>query len=366
MIVRHFAPHELEGVRSPLGVAPRLLPINVTCLPRLNLLHPVFRIVVLAFACAVAGAGGHAAADPLKKIRFQLDWYPDAERGGYICALVNGYYKDAGLDVEIIPANPGLSPLTAVLTGSIDFCMTQSDQTMIARSQGLPVVNIMATMQHDPQAVMVHDESPVKTFADLDGHAVAVQPGTSWFLYITKKYNLTHVREARLTFGVANFLIDPNYIQQIFVTSEPYACQQRGVKIRTLLIKDTGCDPYRSVYTTEKKISADPAAVQAFVTASIKGWKTYLGDPASTDAEIKRRNPQITQGLIDFSRKTLIDGHFVAGDEEKGEAIGKLDPARFAAQYKILRGVNVLPNDFDYTKCFTTQFIAPASGQPAP
>jgi NitT/TauT family transport system substrate-binding protein len=297
-----------------------------------------------------------AAADPLKKVRFQLDWYPDAERGGFICAAVNGYYRDAGLDVEIIPASPNLAPMGPLLAGNIDFFMGQSDQLMIARSQGLPIVAVMATMQHDPQGVMVHEESPVKTFADLEGHSIAVAPGTAWFLYIVKKYHLKDVREMRVTFNVANFLHDPTYIQQVFVTSEPYICQQHGVKVRTLLIKDSGCDPYRVVVTSDKLVASDPAMVQAFVEASIKGWKTYLTDPAATDAEIKKRNPQMTQGLLDFSRQTLIDGHFVLGYPDKGESMGKLDPARFQSQYKILRDLNVISTDFDFTKSYTDQF----------
>ena len=56
------------------------------------------------------------------------------------------------------------------------------------------------------------------------------------------------------------------------------------------------------------------------------------------------------------NRQTLIDGHFVLGYPEKGEAMGKLDPARLQAQYKILRDLNVLSSDFDFTKSYTDQF----------
>jgi NitT/TauT family transport system substrate-binding protein len=246
-----------------------------------------------------------------------------------------------------------------MMTGKIDFFMWQSDQVTITRGQGLPLVAVMATMQHDPQAVMVHDESPVKTFSDLAGHTIAAIPASSWLPYIVEKYHLKNVREMRVTFGVANFLIDPNYIQQVFVTSEPYLCQQHGVKVRTLLIKDTGCDPYRVVVTSDNMISSDPSTVQAFVSASIKGWEKYLTDPGATDAEIKKLNPQINQGLLDFSRKTLIDGHFVLGYPDKGEAMGKLDPARLQNQYKILRDLNVIPHDFDWARCYTEQFLQP-------
>lgn len=314
-------------------------------------------LVALFLVIGLAPALRAGGDPPLKKIRFQLDWYPDAERGGFICAMVKGYYRAAGLDVQILPASSRTSPLGSLLTGQIDFSMNQGDQVMIARGQGLPLVCVMATMQHDPQAVMVHDESPVRDFAGLDGHTIAVATGASWFQYVTKKYHLSHVRELPLNFGLGNFLVDPNYIQQVFVTSEPFVCQQQNVKVRTLLIKDTGCDPYRVVVASDQLVARDPAAVQAFVSASVRGWKTYLTDPTATDAEIRRENPEMTQALLDFARKTLINGHFVLGEPSKGEAMGRLDPARFAAQYKILRDLGIIPQDFDYAKSFTGQFV---------
>ncbi|HEY0256425.1 MAG TPA: ABC transporter substrate-binding protein [Candidatus Methylacidiphilales bacterium] len=321
------------------------------------------RLWILLGLLVLGSWGGPPAGaeQPLKKIRFLLDWYPQAEQGGYFYALVHNYYKDAGLDVEIIPASPGMFSTNVVIAGGADISMAPGDQIMQASAQGLPLVSVMTTMQHDPKAIMVHDESPVKDFPDLDGHAIAVLPGQTWFLYLVKKYHLTKIRELRMNFGVANFLHDPNYIQESFVTSEPFFCSQHGVKVRSLLVKDTGCDPYRAAFTTDKLIQSDPAAVQAFVSASIKGWKQYLVDPASTDEEIKRRNPQMTQAQLDYSRGKLIEFHFIEGDPAKGDAVGKLDPARFAAQYKIMRDLNVITSDFDYTKSYTTQFCSPTA-----
>jgi NitT/TauT family transport system substrate-binding protein len=300
-------------------------------------------------------------ADPLQKVRLLLDWYPQAETGGYICALVKGYYRAAGLDVEILPANPGMQAPSLLLAGRAEFAMAPQTDTMVQRQQGLPFVCIMTTMQHDPKAVMVHDDSPVKDFPDLDGRAIAVQPGTYWLQYVIRKYHLKDVQERRLTLGVASFIEDPNYIQENFVTSEPFACQQQGVKVRSLLVSSSGYDPYRVVITTDKFIHDNPAAVSGFVSASIKGWQTYLADPAATDEEIKRRNPQMTQAQLDFSRQTLIDGHFVTGFPDKGEAVGRLDPARFDAIDKILIQLGLLQPDFDYHPSFTTQFCGAAA-----
>ena len=53
-----------------------------------------------------------------------------------------------------------------------------------------PLIAIGATMQHDPQGIMVHADSPVHTFADLEGHTVAVKPGSTWFAYLVEAIQL--------------------------------------------------------------------------------------------------------------------------------------------------------------------------------
>jgi NitT/TauT family transport system substrate-binding protein len=300
------------------------------------------------------------ADPPLRKISFLLDWYPQAEQGGYFYAWVNGLYKKAGLDVDIIPIAPNVAAAGQVAIGRAQFMMTTSTDVMTARARGLPLVAVMATMQHDPKGVLVHAESSVHSFADLDGHTIAVYPGSAWFLYVVKKYHLTHLQETRLTLNNAFFLHDPNYIQESYVTAEPYFIEKAGQKVRTLLVEDTGYDNYRVVATSDSFLADNKDVVKAFVTASIEGWKGYLTDPTATDAEIKKRNPEMTQGQMDYSLEKLKEYHFIDGNAAKGEAVGQLNPQRFAQQFQILRSLNILPDSLDYTKAFDNEFCAPA------
>jgi NitT/TauT family transport system substrate-binding protein len=147
-------------------------------------------------------------------VTLQTDWYPQPEMGGFYQAQLQGLYRAAGLDVKIVPGGPFLVADQQVATGAAQFAMGSSDQILVRVSQGLPLVAVAATMQQDPQALMLHDDSPVRTFADLEGHTVAAKPGSIWFQYLLKRYNLKNVREIPATYSVANFLKDPGYIQQ--------------------------------------------------------------------------------------------------------------------------------------------------------
>src|ERR1700761_2460193 len=192
-----------------------------------------------------------AVSNGLIPVTLQTDWYPQPEHGGFYDAQLRGYYKAEGLDVTILPGGPYVNSDQSVSMGKVQFAMGSSDHVLQAVGNDVPLVAVAATMQHDPQAVMVHENSPVKTFHDLDGHAVAIRLGLStWFDYLVRRYQLQHVREVPATYSVANFLADPNYIQQIFVTSEPFFARQAGVPVRTLMISDTGYDPYRTFATS--------------------------------------------------------------------------------------------------------------------
>ena len=292
-----------------------------------------------------------------QKIRFATDWYPQPEHGGYYNALVRGYYTAAGLDVTILPGNPRDSAERRVATGSADLGMSASDATLIAHEHGLPIVALTTTLQHDPQAIMVHAESPVKTFADLSGHAVSVATGIPWFRYIVLKYHLQNVQEIPLTYTVANFLHDPAYIQQCFVTSEPYFTRKQGVEPRVLPIRESGYDAYRVMMGSRDFVAKNPDAVRRFVEASLHGWRDYLADPSAANAEILKRNPEMTTELMQYSWQALRDGHYIEGFADRGEAIGQMTAARWQAQYDALKQVGVLQSTFDPKEVYTLDFL---------
>ena len=63
-------------------------------------------------------------------------------------------------------------------------------------------------MQHDPQGIMVRKDSPIHSFADLNGHTVAIKTGSTWWEYIAKRYNLNDVHEVPAMMNVANFVAE--------------------------------------------------------------------------------------------------------------------------------------------------------------
>jgi NitT/TauT family transport system substrate-binding protein len=331
-----------------------------------NLVH-TRSLVVCGFCClalflgvTLATSCSRSTTTPgLTKVTLQADWYPQPEHGGFYTALVKGYYKDEGIDVTIQPGSQYLIPDQQVAVGTAQFGMGSSDRTLESVADGHPLVAVAATMQNDPQGIMVRKDSPVRSFDDLHGHTIAVKPGSTWFQYLAKRFQLTDVHEIPATMSVANFVADPNYIQQAFATSEPFFARQAGVETRVLLTSSAGYNPYRVMFTTHDFLTQHPDVVAKFVRASIKGWRDYLNDPSDAHTAIAKLNPALSPEWMHFSWQAMRDGHFVAGDDPTGAQLGQMTADRWTTMYKQLVDLKVIDKPFDPATAYTFQFLPP-------
>ena len=289
-------------------------------------------------------------------VRLQLDWYPQPEQGGFFTAQLLGYYKAEGLDVTILPLPQYGSVAQLVATGKAEFGLGSSDQVLEWNSNGLPLVAVAATMQHDPQAIMIHNHSAIRDFKDLEGHTIAAQTGATWLKYVISRYGLRQVRQIPSTLSVANFLADPDYVQQIFITSEPFFARQAGADVRTLLISQSGYDPYRVQFTTRDLAARNPDMVAKFVRASIRGWQEYLRDPGPTNAHLLTLNPALNPAQEAYTAKALKDGAFVGGSKEDGSEIGVMTAERWETTYSQLKTLGIVQSSFNPASAYSLKF----------
>jgi NitT/TauT family transport system substrate-binding protein len=313
--------------------------------------------LVLAVMLASCHSGQPASTGGITPLRLQLDWYPQPEHGGFYAAQMLGYYKAEGLDVTIAPLPQYGSVAQLVATGRADVGLGSSDQILEWNSNGLPLVAVAATMQHDPQAVMVHENSPIHDFKDLEGHTIAAQTGATWLKYVISRYSLHQIRQIPSTLSVANFLADPDYVQQIFITSEPFFAKQAGANVRTLLISSSGYDPYRVQFTTRDIAAQHSDLIAKFVRASIRGWQEYLRNPAPTNAYLLKLNPALNPAQEAFTAQALRDGGFITGSDPSGAQTGRMIAERWQAGYQQLKSLNILSGQFDPTATYSLKFI---------
>jgi len=319
-------------------------------------------LAVLAAGCSrreAASPGAAAGADAPAQVRFKTDWFPQAEHGGFYQAIARGFYRQAGIDVEIVPGGPGVPVSQIVLSGQVDIAMGRSDDMIAWVSKGLPLVVVGVYMERDPQAILVHEESPVRTFADLNNRTIMGVPGSNWIDYLKVHYRIDF-RLIPSNFGIAQFMADPNFIQQCFVTNEPYFVRRNGGHPRTLLMSDSGFNPYRVLYTTQRYVREHPREVRAFVAASLRGWDDFMnGDPSPAKELISKINENMSAEFMDYSIKAMRDYHIVSGKAELGERAGLMTRRRLQEQVDDLVQLKIIPELLPVDKFARFDFMPP-------
>ncbi len=294
------------------------------------------------------------------KFVFLTNWFAEAEHGGFYQAVATGLYRRAGLDVTIKMGGPQVNIFQLLAAGQADCVMGATDlQVMLTRESGLPIVNVAAMMQKDPEVLIAHED--VTTIEQMKGKTILVAPGANlgYWPWLKARYGLTDAQSRPYTFNIQPFVADRNLVQQGYVTSEPYAIQKAGIKANTFLLSDFGFPAYATtVACLQTTIDKRKAAVAAFVKASAEGWKSYLANPGPGDALIRKDNPEMTAEQLAYSVRKLNETGMIAGGDAARLGIGIITEARAKASYDFMVGAKLLdPAKVKLADTYTTEFV---------
>lgn len=323
----------------------------------------MFRPLRVAFAAVAAITAFTQAAYAADKISFGLDWVAEPEYGGYYEALAEGLYKKAGLDVTIFQGGPQVNTAQLLISGKLDFDITSNAFLALNFAQEhIPYEVVAAGFQKDPDCLIAHPGQGNDSFADLKGKPISVSTDTraSWWLFLKSKYGYTDSQLRPYGFSLTPFLTNKKDIQEAYVTSEPYLVHQAtGEWPVVLALPDAGFDGYASlIATSDKMVKQNPALVKRFIDASTQGWYDYLyKDPKPAFAAIKKDNPDMTDGLLQFGYQQLKQRGIVDAGDTKMLGIYAMTDARWANFFNQMVKAGMYDQNLDYKSAYTLQFV---------
>ena len=313
------------------------------------------RLVAAPLLLLMQAAVPALAAD---KVVLGTNWFAEAEHGGFYQALATGIYRKYDLDVTIKMGGPQVNGIQLLAGGLIDLWMGYDFQTLKAFEQGVPVVTIAAYFQKDPAALLAHPD--IRRWEDLKGHTLFISPGSdiSFWPWLKAKYGYTEAQKKPYAFSVAPFLADPGSAQQGYITSEPFAMEQGGVKPTVLLMADAGYPPYATTLVALRDtVKARADVLKRFVRASAEGWNSYFANPAPGNALIKKDDPKMSDAQLAFGLAQLRRFGIVTGGDAATRGIGVMTDARWKQTDEAMVSTGLLSAGVDYRQSYTLQFV---------
>ncbi|MFC0189563.1 ABC transporter substrate-binding protein [Fictibacillus aquaticus] len=270
--------------------------------------------IVLLAGCGTSSDGEKTGTtDKLKKVTVVLDWTPNTNHTGLYVAKEKGFFKEEGLDVDIImPGDAGADQLVA--SGKADFGVSYQEGITQARIQDVPIVSIAAVIQHNTSGFASPADKNITSPKDYEkktyggwGSPIEKQIISS----LMEKENADVEKLNIVNMGDTDFFTavkrDIDFAW-IFYGWTGIEAEIRGEKLNMQYLTDYSkkLDYYTPVLATnEKMIAKDPETVKAFLKASSKGYEFAIDKPDEAADILIKEVPDLDPELVKKSQQWL-------------------------------------------------------------
>ncbi len=244
-------------------------------------------------------------------VTLQLSWHHQYQFAGYYLAEILGYYEQENLQVKILPGRPQLSTVNEVVSGQADFGIGNSD-LVLHFAEGKPIQALAAISQHAPTILIALKSSGIRNISDLKGKRVMLQPGyTSLSLVAMLKQTGLLDQIVRIDSSMdINDLVEGRVdLFNGYISNEPYLLEERGIDYIVFNPYDYGIQFYGDVLFTRQKLNrSEPEMVDAFRSASLKGWRYAMDNPEKSINLITQFYPiQKTKPWLGYEANKLYE-----------------------------------------------------------
>jgi len=301
--------------------------------------------LIIGLCLAAAGAVQAQTNPALERVTLQLKWKHQFQFAGYYAAIAQGYYREAGLEVSLVEAQPGHDPVEAVLAGRAEFGVGTSE-LLLLRGRGEPVVVLAAIFQHSPLVLLTRRTEQVDDLQALHDQPIMIEPQSAeLFAYFRNEgIDPAKLRILPHTFEVRDLVEGRVAAMSDYVTDEPFLLRKVGVEHLTFTPRAGGIDFYGdNLFTTAAQIAAHPERVRRFRAASLRGWEYALAHPDEIVALILRDYSQRkARAHLEFEAAQMTQLLHPGLIE-----IGHMNPGRWRHIAQTYEEFGMLPRGFD-------------------
>lgn len=302
------------------------------------------RIFLTVFTLLLQCLSFSPAAVAAETVTLQLKWEHAFQFAGYYAAVEQGYYQQAGLNVQLKPAEPGVDLVDEVVSGRAQYGVGMSG-LLLARKAGKPVVALAVIFQHSPLVLIASKKTAAQSIHDLSNKVVLIEPLAEELRAYLKREGvaLSGVLPMIHRFKSEDLISGKADAISAYLSNEPFQLDQAGFEYQIYTPRSAGIDFYGdNLFTSESEIKLHPDRVKAFRAASLRGWEYAMNHrDEMIRLIIKKYAPQHSTARFQFEAEqmaSLMRTDLVA--------VGYMNPGRWRHIADTYAEIGMLPANF--------------------
>lgn len=314
--------------------------------------------------CMAACTNGKIEPDK-EKITFVLDWTPNTNHTGLYVAIENGYFSDAGIEVEVVqPPEGGAEMLVGSGKAQFGVSFQDSMASALIGDDALPITAVAAVIQHNTSGIISRKGEGMHSPEGLEGHNYA-----TWDSPVEKATIKQVMEAAGGDFSKVNLIpstvtdevsaLRSNSVDAIwiFYAWAGVACEVAGLETDYFAFADI--DPVFDYYTpviisNNIWLKENPETAKAFLSALAKGYEFAIENPTEAADILMDAAPELkSNSELVYKSQEYLAKQYKAGCSRWGE----FDTERWAGFYRWLNEGNLLDGEIDPYKGFTNEYL---------
>ena len=245
-------------------------------------LYDLYKSGLMALAILTALTSLPAFSDaelPLEKVSLQLNWKYQFEFAGFIAAKEKGFYKDAGLDVELIEYQNDVDTRKNVLAQKINYGIEETS-LYIENKKIIPIKLLATYLPKSPLVLAVSKD--IKSPNDLANKRVMISKNLAMHSALSLMLNHFYLSRENMQlvdhiYNVGDFIQHKVDAVAIYRTNELFELEQKEIEFNILDPSDYNYNlSGGNLIASPAEVESYPERTRKFVEASNKGWEYAL------------------------------------------------------------------------------------------
>lgn len=317
--------------------------------------------VLLLAALAPAPA---AAADAVK---VSLNFIPYGLHIGFYVAKEKGFYKEAGIDAEILKGAGSSDAVQKLGSGVVDFAFADMSSQIVGITRSLKLKAVGIVLDRDPSVMISLKNSGIRTPKDLEGKSIGALTASAlrdtWLpLAIANKVDSSKVTWVDMPGSayVASLMSKKVHAIATYLTTLPsYEIQAKRLneEVAVLAYADFGVDVYGAgIIVSEQMIKDKPDLVRRFVHATLRGYAWAFENPDEAVPAFLKAHPESSPDRVRREIKLTADLMLTAAAAKHG--IGHYEEAKVTLTRDLgLKARNIDPATIPVKSIYTNEFL---------